>query len=104
MTTRAIKKEVLKNDGVVIIETETKHTSGVYAKQPLVIVRGSGAVLWDENGIGLNTNNGTWFLPIDGYATYTFNPHWAASVGGAKRLTNTSQYDWMGYGRIVYKF
>lgn len=62
------------------------------------------ARLWDENGIGLNTNNGTWFLPIDGYATYTFNPHWAASVGGAKRLTNMSQYDWVGYGRIVYKF
>ena len=34
-----------------IIETEAKHTSGVYAKQPLVIVRGQGAVLWDENGI-----------------------------------------------------
>jgi acetylornithine/LysW-gamma-L-lysine aminotransferase len=34
-----------------IIETEAKHTSGVYAKQPLVIVRGQGAVLWDENDI-----------------------------------------------------
>jgi acetylornithine/LysW-gamma-L-lysine aminotransferase len=34
-----------------IVETEAKHTSGVYAKQPLVIVRGQGAVLWDENNI-----------------------------------------------------
>ncbi len=34
-----------------IIETEAKHTSGVYAKQPLVIVRGQGAVLWDENNV-----------------------------------------------------
>ena len=60
--------------------------------------------LWDENPIVLNTNNGTWFLPIDAYATYEFNRHWAASLGGAKRLTNTSQYDWSGYGRIVYRF
>ncbi|NPV40051.1 MAG: aspartate aminotransferase family protein [Anaerolineae bacterium] len=34
-----------------IVETEAKHTSGVYAKQPLVIVRGQGAVLWDENNV-----------------------------------------------------
>ncbi len=34
-----------------IIETEAKHTSGVYAKQSLVIVRGQGAVLWDENNV-----------------------------------------------------
>jgi acetylornithine/succinyldiaminopimelate/putrescine aminotransferase len=34
-----------------IIETEAQHTSGVYAKQPLVIVRGQGATLWDENNI-----------------------------------------------------
>ena len=34
-----------------IFNTESKHTSGVYAKQPLVIVRGQGAVLWDENNV-----------------------------------------------------
>lgn len=33
-----------------IIETENKHSSGVYAKQPLVIVRGQGALLFDSNG------------------------------------------------------
>ena len=60
--------------------------------------------LWDENPITLNASNGTWFLPVDAYATYDFNRHWAASLGGAKRLTNTSQYDWIGYGRVVYRF
>lgn len=29
---------------------ETQHTSGVYAKRDLVIVRGEGALLWDERG------------------------------------------------------
>lgn len=29
---------------------ETAHASGVYAKRPLTIVRGSGATLWDETG------------------------------------------------------
>ena len=33
-----------------IIDIETKHTSGTYAKQPLVIVRGQGASLFDANG------------------------------------------------------
>lgn len=33
-----------------IIDVETKHTSGTYAKQPLVIVRGQGASLFDANG------------------------------------------------------
>ena len=33
-----------------IIALETKHTSGVYAKQALVIVRGEGALLWDTEG------------------------------------------------------
>jgi acetylornithine/LysW-gamma-L-lysine aminotransferase len=33
-----------------IIDIETKHTSGTYAKQPLVIVRGLGASLFDANG------------------------------------------------------
>ncbi len=32
-----------------IIETESKRTSGVYAKQPLAIVRGQGATLWDAD-------------------------------------------------------
>lgn len=34
-----------------IVETENKHTSGVYAKQTLTIVRGQGASLFDENGV-----------------------------------------------------
>jgi LysW-gamma-L-lysine/LysW-L-ornithine aminotransferase len=34
-----------------IIEIETKHTSGTYAKQPLVIVRGQGASLFDLDGV-----------------------------------------------------
>ena len=34
-----------------IIETENKHTSGVYAKQALTIVRGQGAALFDANGV-----------------------------------------------------
>lgn len=29
---------------------EARHTSGVYAKRPLTIVRGSGATLWDDTG------------------------------------------------------
>lgn len=33
-----------------IIGIENKHTSGVYAKQPIVFVRGQGAILWDING------------------------------------------------------
>ncbi len=33
-----------------IIATENKHTSGLYTKQPLIIVRGQGASLWDING------------------------------------------------------
>jgi acetylornithine/LysW-gamma-L-lysine aminotransferase len=34
-----------------IIATENKHTSGLYTKQPLIIVRGQGASRWDVNGI-----------------------------------------------------
>lgn len=60
--------------------------------------------LWDENPIALNSNSGTWFLPVDAYFTYELTKHWAASLGGAKRLTNMSQYDWIGYGRVVYRF
>ena len=33
-----------------IIGTESRHTSGVYAKRELVIVRGKGARLWNEQG------------------------------------------------------
>ncbi|MGH2480218.1 MAG: aspartate aminotransferase family protein, partial [Ktedonobacteraceae bacterium] len=32
------------------IETEDTYTSGVYSKRPVVIVRGQGALLWDEGG------------------------------------------------------
>jgi LysW-gamma-L-lysine/LysW-L-ornithine aminotransferase len=34
-----------------ILAVETKHTSGIYAKQPLVIVRGQGASLFDADGV-----------------------------------------------------
>jgi [amino-group carrier protein]-gamma-(L-lysyl/L-ornithyl)-L-glutamate aminotransferase len=34
-----------------IIEIENKHTSGTYAKQPIVIVRGQGASLFDIDGV-----------------------------------------------------
>ena len=34
-----------------IIDIENKHTSGTYAKQPLVIVRGQGASLFDADGV-----------------------------------------------------
>jgi acetylornithine/LysW-gamma-L-lysine aminotransferase len=34
-----------------IIETENKHTSGLYTKQPIIFVRGQGASLWDAEGI-----------------------------------------------------
>jgi acetylornithine/LysW-gamma-L-lysine aminotransferase len=33
-----------------IIATESQHTSGLYAKQPIVIVRGAGALLYDIDG------------------------------------------------------
>ncbi|MBV9614328.1 MAG: aminotransferase class III-fold pyridoxal phosphate-dependent enzyme, partial [Ktedonobacteraceae bacterium] len=32
------------------IEQENTYTSGVYSKRPVVIVRGSGALLWDAEG------------------------------------------------------
>ena len=34
-----------------ILAVEEAHTSGTYTKQPLVIVRGQGACLYDENGV-----------------------------------------------------
>src|SRR5688572_11164742 len=33
-----------------IIEIESQHTSGLYLKQPIAIVRGQGALLWDVDG------------------------------------------------------
>jgi acetylornithine/LysW-gamma-L-lysine aminotransferase len=33
-----------------IIASENSHTSGLYTKQPIIIVRGKGALLWDING------------------------------------------------------
>jgi acetylornithine/LysW-gamma-L-lysine aminotransferase len=33
-----------------IIQTEDRHTSGLYTKQPIVFVRGKGAALWDIDG------------------------------------------------------
>lgn len=34
-----------------ILDIETKHSSGTYAKQSLVIVRGQGASLFDADGV-----------------------------------------------------
>jgi acetylornithine/LysW-gamma-L-lysine aminotransferase len=34
-----------------ILEIETRHSAGTYAKQPLVIVRGQGALLFDADGV-----------------------------------------------------
>ena len=34
-----------------ILEIENRHTSGVYAKQPIAIVRGQGAALFDAEGV-----------------------------------------------------
>ena len=33
-----------------LMELEAQHTSGVYGKRDAVMIRGSGATLWDENG------------------------------------------------------
>ena len=33
-----------------IIDIENKHTSGLYTKQPIIFVRGQGALLWDTDG------------------------------------------------------
>lgn len=33
-----------------IVQAEDRHTSGLYAKQPIVFVRGAGALLWDIDG------------------------------------------------------
>lgn len=33
-----------------IVDLESKHTSGVYSKRPIAIVRGKGAHLWDSDG------------------------------------------------------
>jgi len=33
-----------------IIDREDAHTSGLYQKRPLAIVRGEGALLWDDAG------------------------------------------------------
>ena len=41
--------ETMTNDQI-LMELEDSHTSGVYTKRPLVIVRGEGAKLWDAQG------------------------------------------------------
>ena len=41
---------VRKRGFPVLIELEGRHTSGVYPKRPLAIVRGEGARLWDAEG------------------------------------------------------
>ncbi|MBM4432327.1 MAG: aminotransferase class III-fold pyridoxal phosphate-dependent enzyme, partial [Chloroflexi bacterium] len=41
--------DAMTNDQTVM-DLEGSHTSGVYSKQPLVIVRGEGATVWDAQG------------------------------------------------------
>ncbi len=44
-----------------IISTENAHTSGLYAKQPIIFMRGQGASLWDVDGneyIDCNSGHG----------------------------------------------
>ena len=41
--------ETMTNDQI-LMELEDSHTSGVYTKRPLVIVRGEGARVWDAQG------------------------------------------------------
>ena len=35
---------------ITTIDLENTYTSGVYSKRPVVMVRGSGARLWDDEG------------------------------------------------------
>jgi acetylornithine/LysW-gamma-L-lysine aminotransferase len=45
--------EILKDDTMNSLEIqslELRHTSGVYTKRPVVIIRGKGAHLWDAEG------------------------------------------------------
>ena len=58
-----------------IIDIETKHSAGTYAKQPLVIVRGQGASLFDADGVEyLDCSSG----------------HGVANLGHAKRRSMDS--------------
>ena len=54
------------------IQTESKYSSGVYGKRDMIIVRGEGARVWDENGRiyidcvgGIGVAN-VWSLPPGG--------------------------------------
>lgn len=61
-----------------IIQTETRHTSGLYTKQPIVFVRGQGALLWDADGneyLDCNSGHGVANL---GHA----HPKVAAAIAG----------------------
>ena len=49
MTNRQIGKSTNQQVNTWV-ELEDRHTSGVYSKRPLVIVRGEGAKLWDAQG------------------------------------------------------
>ena len=41
-------KDTVTDDEIVALEN--RHGSGLYTKQPLVLVRGEGARLWDADG------------------------------------------------------
>src|SRR5512140_3254179 len=45
------EKPMTKLTASQIIEIENQHTSGVYAKQPIIFARGQGASLFDIDGV-----------------------------------------------------
>jgi [amino-group carrier protein]-gamma-(L-lysyl/L-ornithyl)-L-glutamate aminotransferase len=50
MAEAGIRKDHSSLDFAKIVEMESAHTSGVYTKRPVAIVRGQGARLWDAEG------------------------------------------------------
>lgn len=50
MSDPSTRPSVVSAAHAAILETESAHTSGVYPKRPIAIVRGQGARLWDADG------------------------------------------------------
>lgn len=83
MTSREGWKTVDSSAQLAICDLEDRHTSGFYRKQPIALVRGEGARLWDANGkeyIDCTSGHGVANI---GFA----NPYVAAAIAEqAKRL------------------
>src|SRR5215469_18863322 len=45
-----LRHPVRESDTISTIDLENAYTTGVYSKRPIAIVRGRGALLWDEQG------------------------------------------------------